>query len=271
MQRPIFRQAALDRLSSPEQLDQLIRITSPRSWLALAALIGLIVTVAGWSVSDTIPTDVVGRGILIRGGRILTVAAPSTGQVDMLLVQVGDTVEAGQTVARLRLDRDTTLDVISADPGRVVETSVAPGSSVAAGATLIMLEESAKPLEAVIYMPPEKGKNVQPGMDVQISPANVSREEYGFIRAKVRSVATFPSTFQSMMLVLANEQLVQEFLREGTPLEVRIDLEADLSTPSGYRWSSSDGPPFPVSSGTLAIATITLEEQHPIEFVLPRR
>jgi hypothetical protein len=38
MDKPLFRQAALERLSSPEQLDQLVRVTHPLGWLALLAL-----------------------------------------------------------------------------------------------------------------------------------------------------------------------------------------------------------------------------------------
>jgi len=38
MTRPsIFRQAALDRLSSPEQLDRLMQVTLPTGWIALVA------------------------------------------------------------------------------------------------------------------------------------------------------------------------------------------------------------------------------------------
>ena len=41
----IFRQAALDRLSSPEQLDQLMQVTTPKSWMALVAFIVLLLNV----------------------------------------------------------------------------------------------------------------------------------------------------------------------------------------------------------------------------------
>jgi multidrug resistance efflux pump len=272
MKRQIFRQVALERLSSPEQLDQLIQVTTPRGWLALLALIGLIVTVVGWSFSDTIPTQLIGRGILIRGGQVPQVLAPVAGLVDQLLVQVGDEVRQGQVIARVRPGDNPAgppTDVVSLYAGRVVELAATRGSVLPAGGAVASLEALDKPLEAVIYMPAASGKNVRPGLDVQVSPANLSREEYGFMRGKVRSVATFPASFGAMMLVLGNEQLVHEFLADGTPIEVRIDLEPDATTPSGYRWSSSAGPSAAVNSGTLCDATITLSEQHPIELVFP--
>ena len=66
-QKPIFRQVALERLSSPEQLDQLMPLIALRGWVALLTLIGLVVLALAWSAFDTIPTQVTGRGILIRG------------------------------------------------------------------------------------------------------------------------------------------------------------------------------------------------------------
>jgi multidrug resistance efflux pump len=271
MRRSIFRQVALERLSSPEQLDQLMNITTPRGWLALLALIGLIVTVVAWSFNDTIPTQVLGRGILIRGGQLARAVPSAAGQVNAVLARPGDMVQQGQPLARIISDSGGASEIVSPVAGRVVDIGVGQGSVVSAGLPIASIEETSKPLEAVIYMPASSGANVRPGMQVQVSPSNISREEYGFIRGQVRSVATFPATFESMMLALANEQLVREFLSAGTPLEVRIDLTPDPAMPSGYRWSSSSGPPFVIDSGTLCQATITLSEQRPVNLVLPIR
>ena len=45
----IFRKEALERLSSPEQLDQLMKIVTPRSWLPLVTLGGLLGMGLLWS------------------------------------------------------------------------------------------------------------------------------------------------------------------------------------------------------------------------------
>ncbi|MEM8501652.1 MAG: hypothetical protein AAF716_00695 [Cyanobacteria bacterium P01_D01_bin.1] len=61
----IFRKEAIERLSSPEQLDQLMRIVSPRSWLPLAALGGLLACGLVWSFVGRIPVTTTGRGALV--------------------------------------------------------------------------------------------------------------------------------------------------------------------------------------------------------------
>jgi HlyD family secretion protein len=98
----IFRKVALERLSSPEQLDQLMQVTNPRGWLALGALGALLLTALGWAVFGSIPTDATGEGILLRQGGLSNLVAPEPGQVEELLVSVGDVIEKGQVVARVR-------------------------------------------------------------------------------------------------------------------------------------------------------------------------
>lgn len=98
----IFRKVALERLSSPEQLDQLMEVTSPKGWLALIALGSLLLAALTWGVFGSIPTETTGEGILIRQGGVSNVVSAETGQVEEILVSVGDVIEKGQVVARVR-------------------------------------------------------------------------------------------------------------------------------------------------------------------------
>ena len=98
----IFRKVSLDRLSSPEQLDQLLQVTRPSGWLALAAL-GLILAAAVvWAFIGSVATEAIGEGILIRRGGVSDLVSIGQGQVDEVLVQVGDVIEVGQVVATIR-------------------------------------------------------------------------------------------------------------------------------------------------------------------------
>lgn len=50
----VFRQKSLNRVSSPEQLNDYIRVTRPSVWLVLAAVILLLAGIIVWSIVGTV-------------------------------------------------------------------------------------------------------------------------------------------------------------------------------------------------------------------------
>jgi HlyD family secretion protein len=63
--------------------------------------------------------------------------------------------------------------------------------------------------------------------------------------------------------------LAQDLTGKGSVIELFATLQLDPSTPSGFKWSSSHGPPLKVASGTLANAEIVVGSEHPITIVMP--
>jgi hypothetical protein len=61
MQDKLFRKAALEKLSSPEELDQLMQVTTPKGWLALVALICVLVATVVIGIFSVIPVRVEGQ------------------------------------------------------------------------------------------------------------------------------------------------------------------------------------------------------------------
>lgn len=50
MKETVFRKASLDRISSPEQLNEYIRVTRPSVWVALGAIVAMLAGVIVWGV-----------------------------------------------------------------------------------------------------------------------------------------------------------------------------------------------------------------------------
>src|SRR5688572_2328786 len=99
MSRKIYRQEALARLSSPEQLDMLMPVTDGRGWIAMLGLGLVLFTGLAWGIVGSVDTTVEGRGLLIRPGGFDWVVAPRDGKVLKLLVNEGDTVKPGEVLA----------------------------------------------------------------------------------------------------------------------------------------------------------------------------
>ena len=62
MNQSIFRQKSLDRISSPEEIDNYMRVTRPSLWLALGVIILLLAALILWSVTARIEATTVVDG-----------------------------------------------------------------------------------------------------------------------------------------------------------------------------------------------------------------
>ena len=311
MEQNIFREVSLNRLSSPEQLDQRIKVTSPRGWLALVALGLLLAGAIIWSFVGSIPTKIAGQGILLNDGGVFSLTHDTSGQVIDVRFSAGDTVKKGDVIARieqpelveeinslletlrilekngqatapeyqtlekqvgqLRVELDYRTQIVCPIDGRILELNMYQGNIVQPGQTLATLEQygATVRLEAILYVPAERASTIRPGMEVQISPTIVNKEEYGYMLGRVTSVAEYPATAHSMMQTLGNENLVAFLAGQGAPLEVLIDLVPDNSTASGYKWSSPAGPPLSIAGGTLVQGAVVIAREKPIAKVIP--
>jgi len=102
-QRQIFREKSLEKLSSPERLDQLLRIVRPQSWIIAAALAAGMVLVILWSIFGRIPATATGTAILVRPKQVVAFQSPASGLISDINVAVNDVIEAGRVIATLHL------------------------------------------------------------------------------------------------------------------------------------------------------------------------
>lgn len=165
------------------------------------------------------------------------------------------------------LGRNT--QVLSPIEGRVLEIKVSSGSVLNVGTSVIAIETEGTTLDAIVYIPADRGKSVKPGMEVRLEPSTVKREEFGTMVGSVVSVSEFPITPQGMAAVLHNDSLVTRFTKDGAPYAASVRLKQDGSTVSGYRWAVGKGPSLRLTSGTLTKAEITTREQRPLDLVVP--
>ncbi|CEG56066.1 NHLP bacteriocin system secretion protein [Legionella fallonii] len=152
--------------------------------------------------------------------------------------------------------------------GEIINITGKPGELVQSGDKILDIEPNSEHVDAAIYVPAGMGKKIVPGMIAQIVPQTVKKQEYGSIIGVVESVSRFPSSQRSMMSVLANEKLVENFTQAGPQLYVRVNL-IEANTLSGYKWTTSNGPNMAITNGTLCTANIITKTQAPITLLIP--
>ncbi len=97
----IFRQESLERLSSPERLDQLIQVLAPQDWLALTVFASLAILGLGWSIIGRIPITVEGRGIFLQPRQVVELQSSIAGQLQSLKISNGQCVKKDEILATI--------------------------------------------------------------------------------------------------------------------------------------------------------------------------
>jgi hypothetical protein len=256
MPRQIFRKEALDRLASPEQLDQLMQLTSPRGWIALAGLGLLLLAALVWGLVGWIPTTVKVDGFLLPS----LITATHSGKVAEVLVQVGQDIEDGQVL--FKLDQGPAL--VSRSSGRVAAIDVKKGDPVKEGTPLLRLEQ----LEAVLYVPVGEGYQIEEKQKAEVWPASVKRGEHGALRGEVIQAPKIPVGHAEMLARLQNEDLVNSLQGNGPFLEVVVSLSSK-ERPWEYQWSGSRGKNPILYADTPCQGQIEISKEHPIVLVFP--
>jgi HlyD family secretion protein len=252
------RESAIERSFSPDNLNQLMTVVSARDWIPLLGIAFLFTAGIVWCFLGSLPTSVVGRGVLERSRQVVTLEASTGGRLEWLRPRPGDLVQKGEVIGAL--DRNSGK-IASGYSGRVAELYAATGQDVAPGAHLLLLdvEGPGSSIISVSYFPIKDAAKIQPGMTIQVTPDTVERSRFGGIVGTIVSVLPLPMTKEATLGSMV----------PGEWMEVTSQLESDPSTPSGYRWSSSRGPRIKISPGIASTAHVTIARRAPIDYVFP--
>ena len=101
MSGQLFRAAAIERLSTPERLDEPFLVTTSMDAIALAALLALAMVGLAAALLVRVPQLVHGTGILLLPAGMLDVSVETGGRILAVDVEVGQSIRKGQVVARL--------------------------------------------------------------------------------------------------------------------------------------------------------------------------
>lgn len=158
------------------------------------------------------------------------------------------------------------------DAGRVSALAATVGQIIQTGANVAAVEKVARtgdPLYATVYVPAENAASIPDDAAVDLTVQSVPTQEYGVLRGHVKAVDRSAQSPQQIAAFLGDSQLGEQFTKKGRPVAVTVRLDKSSATKSGYRWSSADGPPFKLTSMTMASGSIRLADQHPVDWLLP--
>ena len=90
MSKTIFRDKSIDKITSPEQMNDYIRVSNPSVWMILSAVIILLVGVCVWGVFGRMDTVIKTGGVCFDGQLTVYISESDFAKVDdKTIISVG--------------------------------------------------------------------------------------------------------------------------------------------------------------------------------------
>lgn len=91
----------MNKLSSPDRLDQIVEVIDPKGWIVLLVLLVIIGIGIFWSIFGSVATKVLGPCMLMKTGGVNIVSSGVSGKITDVSIDEGDFVRLGDTLFRV--------------------------------------------------------------------------------------------------------------------------------------------------------------------------
>lgn len=272
--KSVYRKSALDKIASVDQLDKVLKVTSPMSWLALLGVTGILIAVGIWSFIGELPSTVTAPGMIVSATTPTnSFYSPASGTVQDLAA-VGSTIREGTEVLQTQ-DGAWKTNLI----GTVSKVLVERGTTVNMGTELFrvtaaMTEEQRELV--VCYVPDTDVDKIERGMQAYISLVSQDSNSIGHMYGRVINIDNQATSLASMRAVVGEDNGVVSELNENgrsvravtielvTPKYQTSEQYRDYQTVNGYIWSNEKGAKKELSAPQRCSVKIITERVAPI-------
>lgn len=262
----LYRKTSLEKLSNPEQLDRVITVTSPLSWLALIGVALIIVATLIWSVVGSLPTVQTVNGLVVSPESVGAYYSEKSGTVSKLLKSPGDSVKEEEGLAVVKTGDGSEYTVTASDSGTLTDYVVEVGAKVSAGMEIARFTPNTEQEQLVAcYVPITIAQQLKEDMKVLLYSSSADSQTYGHMEGWIDSIGEYAANTSNMWYVVGADNLMaDQFLSQGPVVLVTCRIKTDDGAKSGYYWSSENGKQLTVSNGTFVTAKIITDESAPI-------
>lgn len=262
------QQKALDKLTSPEMLDQRLVVVSSKGWIALLCTSLLLIGGILWAFFGEIPSTLSTKVIFLNKEGLEVIRSPGPGMLTDIAVKENQEISPDTTLAYLQQTKEQ-KKIVSGSSGLIIEVIVPGGTKVEEGSMLFLLEKPSGNYIFYAYLPIEQSQLVKPGMTAYMQIVGINAQLYGEIVGKVVSLSPFVVSENHLSYMLGDRSLVNYFTQQQPVVEVLIQPQINPNTPSGYQWTSKKGPAKKIPPRSIGTALIILESRRPITYVFP--
>lgn len=300
MKSNLFNESAMERLSTPEKLDKQVKLISPAIIVQYSALMVGVISALLWVIFGNISYGEDYVGVIYSHDDVVCINTKIDGIIHDILVVEGDHVQKGDIIATLYnkeiVDRIAELReeqakyestsqryreisnelltlngrmVLRSEIEGLIQSVEMKGSAIVVGDTVatVVPESFGSYNEVFLYMPKELAGAFETGMQAQITPSFVSREEYGYMEGVVSSISPYLISDNYILKHMGTLNYVDGLRESGNCVEIVIQLDVAADENGGYVWSNPKGNDLKVKSGDRCSVRIIRREFHPYELL----
>ena len=255
----IFNKEALEALDDHSEAKEMARVASPRVRMVIAAMVAMMVVVIYWCIFGTINYKVTAQGVVFPFGEAVPISIPYDGTVSRSLVTHGNAVAIGAGIVEIRNVLSTTT--VTAPRDGVVIQTLPLGKQFKAGepvAWLLPQTQQVAGREMLCYVTYDDLRKLKIGQQVQATPANMEREDWGYAYGQVVGIEQYPTTRQEIVSRVKLDPLAA-FIKDGQAMyEVRVMLDEQNG---GLVWSREKSRNIKVGNGALCNIQIITQKK----------
>ena len=243
----IFNNEALEALDDHSEAEEMARVASPRLRIVLGAMVSMMIVVIYWCIFGTINYKVTAQGVVFPFEEATPIGVPYDGVISRALVAHGNAVTRGTGIVEIR--NALSSSVVTAPRDGVVIQTLPLGSPFKAGEPVAWLLPQSQKMtgrEMLCYVTYNDLRKLKIGQQVQATPANMERENWGYAFGRVVGVEQYPTTRQEIINRVKLDPLAS-FIQDGQPIyEVRVILDEQ---DGGLVWSREKSNHVKVNNG----------------------
>lgn len=251
MSNKLFRQQATETFGSSERINEYIRVTGPSLYIFLIALLVCVSSVCIWAFYGTVTDSIKVSGIVFPHQGVSGIHIPYEGIVTEVMAKRGRYVQKGENL--LRFVHEGTSGSIAAPMPGVVLSYKRENESFKAFENcvyLLPLEETMQNRELIAYVTFKDLRKLKIGMEVQVSPIDLPREEYGYMIGRIIEIANYPIAKEDASSQFKVEQFVSDIFPSETAFEIKVLLDVDKKNHGKICWSHRHRENVSVTIGT---------------------
>ena len=264
----LYRKSSLERISSPDQLDTMLKISSPMSWLALAGATLIVVITIVWAFIGRIPMTVTTTGIVTSPDGTNAVYSNTAGTVTKVFGARGDKIYEKDVLMEVETDRKETVQILSDQVGFVGEIVAPEGSIITPNSEVLRLSPNTDSHQVVVcYVLTADAQKIKRGDNAYISLSSSDSKSYGHMVGRVINIDAGAASQNAQKKVLGSENnLNKSFSSDGKAVTaVTCELYPSDSSVSGYFWSNTKGDQLAVNNRDMCSVKIITKQVKPIE------